>query len=434
MPGKSQSEKKKEKEQRERRLQERNSGEAIEVEVVDEDTGQPIERPADAPPPVVTPRPAPPAKTPKLSKEERELQKRIEQEARELRLLEKQAELSIILRRKQALLDASQEVLAAPLRQSPPPAQAVTPEASTARPSVSQNLTQRLEQVANVEDEEVGDAAHRESMRLVNLDLLRKAAGIREQVDARLQDLGLGAVPELDTGDNTVRGKKIVSGKLTKVENNILKPVLWPHAVIDPKFCSKLPTYDELDYPLLVAGELAIALNPSTPQAEVKNRLNLLKLLSYCHKLCPWQTVKQFHSSALTEVERGTRKWTDDKYSEITTGVLLVSANASTQVAHAAAGATPHLPYSTTGYMQGQNQSFRGRRAQGPRRQQQRGAYRYFCKDFNRGTCSHNNAHRALIGSREQWVEHFCATCWLNYNEVAMHAETTDCPRYKAPK
>jgi hypothetical protein len=216
------------------------------------------------------------------------------------------------------------------------------------------------------------------------------------------------------------------------VENHIVKPILWPHAVIDPRFVTNLPNYDDLDYPLLVAGELAIALNPKTPQAEAKNRLNLLRLLSYCHKLCAWNTVKQFHSSALTEIERGTRQWSDDQYSEITTGVLLVSANAG-QAAQAVSGNSSVFS-SLNSQPQGQSQGFgRGRRGQGPRKQfqQHRPAYKFFCREFNRGNCSHNNAHRALVGAREQWVEHICATCWLNFGEAAPHAEIHNCPRYR---
>jgi hypothetical protein len=254
--------------------------------------------------------------------------------------------------------------------------------------------------------------------------------------------LGLAGIPELETGqDNTSRGRKIVSGKLTKVENNIIKPILWPHAVIDPRFIAKLPTYEDLDFPLLVAGELAIALNPVTPSAEVRNRLNLLRLLAYVYKLCNWNTVRQFHSAALTEVERGTRKWSEDQYQEITTGVLLVSANAGPQLAQAVAGVAPAaalpLPFPAPGAAPGgaANQPPAGpRRGFGPRRQQPRQGYRYFCKDFNRGVCTHVNAHRALVGSREQWVEHFCATCWLHFNEMSMHAESRGCPRYRGPR
>jgi hypothetical protein len=39
------------------------------------------------------------------------------------------------------------------------------------------------------------------------------------------------------------------------------------------------------------------------------------------------------------------------------------------------------------------------------------------------------------LGNKEVWAEHFCATCYLEFNEIVPHQEVRDCQRYryKAP-
>jgi hypothetical protein len=439
MTGKSGSARKQDKEKRERRLkerQEKQAAEAADLLVVDEDVGQLIERvqpsvdtdssPARGP---VRPATAPVdrvrSRKQQLAKEAKELQRQLEEENRECEVLEKRLALDAAKRRKQELL------LSAAAAPSLPSRPAATP--------VNRSLVDRLEEAATA----FSDSEDEASVEPVTLKTIRKAPRISEKTDNRISDLGLSTVAELEVEQTGLRGKKPQSGRLEKVENNIKKAVVWPHVVVDPRFVSKLPTYEELDFTLLVAGELTLALSDSTSQAELKNRLNLLRLLCYCNKVCNWRVVKQFHSAALTEIEKGLKTWADNQYTEITTGVLLVSASAPLDQAAAGAAPAVALPaapgaaagfYQFAGQQQGQNYNARGRRR--PRQRQQgagpRQQPRFFCRDFNRGTCPHANAHRALLQGREQWVEHFCATCFLDHAEIVAHQETRDCPRYRA--
>jgi hypothetical protein len=351
----------------------------------------------------------------KRERQLRELQQQIADEQHEVELLEQQSQLQALRRRRAQLVNESRgNSLPIPGPSSPSP------------PSPVNNLSNSIDQAASVG----GDLDEP----VIDLDTVRQAPGIQSEVDARIADLGLGAVPEIDNSNNNPRGRKPVSGRLTKVENHIVKQVVWPHVVIEPKFVSKSVSYDELDFPLLVAGELGIALSRGTSEQELRNRLNLLRLLAYCYRNCGWDTVRQFHSSALTEVERGQRQWTDNRYSDITTGVLLVAANnrvdqavvgaAQPAVVQAGVAAGPAAPQAQQG-----RPARRGRqqRSAAPRV----GPARYFCKAFNQGNCVHNGAHRGTVGGREQLVEHICATCWLEFGEAVPHAEVKDCPRYR---
>jgi hypothetical protein len=432
MPPKTASVKRKEKEQKDREQRARDRAGQSGPSADNEDSGEAIDRPSAeeqsaSPVVVVLPSNTPKTKTKsskkKKDKQEKELERQIEEVQREVRILERQAELSALTQRRAALLQAR-------VPSAPTPVPAALPSAPS-----PENLTARLDAAAEP-DTDQEDEEHQDDV--VTLHTVKKAGGISRQVDARWAELGLDVVPEVD-GEPGSRGKKPVSGRVAKVESNVDKTLIWPHSMIDPRFVPQLPSYDELDFALLVAGEIGIAISPKTPKAESKNRLHLLRLLAYCYKLCNWPMTKQFHSSAISELEKGRKSWAQFHYSDISTALVLVAAQGGADQAAAAAvpANQPILPAPAAGAaVQPQlggarpRRRFRNINSRRPA-SQQRTPSRFFCSAFNRNSCHHAGAHRGEVGGREVLVEHICATCLREFGEIASHAETINCPRYQ---
>jgi hypothetical protein len=258
----------------------------------------------------------------------------------------------------------------------------------------------------------------------VSLAALRTDALVQAQVKERLRQLGLDKVPELDSDSAALsaKGKKPVSGRVAKIENTVSKQVLWPHSALDPKYVSPHPSYDNIDYPLLVAGEIAIILDSRTSKEEIQFRLRLLRELSYCVRVCRWQIARQYHSAFLTEVEREARDWSNQNFSELVTSVL--AANAA-----GAQGPQHSVTQDSQGSIANPTRFNRARRR--PQFDKDK-VQHFFCKDFNQGSCTYNTDHKGELGGRQVLLEHICATCWLRHGEHVRHSEVKDCSRYKS--
>jgi hypothetical protein len=266
---------------------------------------------------------------------------------------------------------------------------------------------------------------------------------------------------------DTTKGKK-VSGRVAKVEANVVKAVVWPHSVLELKYVPEGVTYADLDLALLVAGELAIIASRETSPVEARARSTLLKKVAYIARIHSWLAAKTLHLAALSEVERGERSWEDIRIGELTSEVLAarpVASPAPVQLNPGIPGGVlvnnviPPLPgvggssvvnslglpttstsssaytgafpiqsfVGASGGNQYQASDFQAGRGRPRGRGGRRAPARYFCSLFNRGNCQHNGAHRGTVGNREVLVEHFCAICWQEKREVAYHSEK-DCP------
>ena len=56
---------------------------------------------------------------------------------------------------------------------------------------------------------------------------------------------------------------------------------------------------------------------------------------------------------------------------------------------------------------------------------------RFFCSQFNKGSCPHAGSHKAVVAGRLRTVDHICATCLLYFDEIQLHPEL-ECPRASA--
>ena len=58
-----------------------------------------------------------------------------------------------------------------------------------------------------------------------------------------------------------------------------------------------------------------------------------------------------------------------------------------------------------------------------------KGREQWYCKDYNKGECSHDAPHAADVCGKRRQVKHFCAKCWGGDHELRSHAEVDEeCP------
>jgi hypothetical protein len=251
-------------------------------------------------------------------------------------------------------------------------------------------------------------------------------------VQQHLKTLGIEKTAELEVDSSgNVRGKKPVSGRLSKIENTIEKSVLWPHSKLDPKYVANNLTYDAIDFPLLVAGELSIVLNPTTTKEEADFRCKLVRELSYCVRVCHWATARQFHSAILTEVERNERKWSEDSFLNLMTSTLAAQAQLQASQALQVNTGNSNRPRYTDNIYANRGPRKRRYMSRGQAPQQDNVKSHLFCQAFNQGTCPINKDHMGMYRNENVLLEHICAHCWLSANEVARHPDR-ECAKYKA--
>ena len=247
----------------------------------------------------------------------------------------------------------------------------------------------------------------------INLRELRGFVDLNEKVDAELWRVGLGEEqlprePQPLFAESTQTGKKLstASGRDARLRDNVVHPIIWPHAALQYTFMASDITYNKLDFSLLVAGEASIIKAESTRVEEKLGRLNLLEKTAYHTKDYTWQACRSFHETALLEVERGVRTWRSKDYRDLEAGILY---------RHPLVQPGLQQRYDST-----RQQDNNVRQIDNSRRQQSR---RYFCLSFNKGECKHAGSHDGLLGRGNQYLEHFCSSCYRVDRSVKLHPE-----------
>lgn len=236
----------------------------------------------------------------------------------------------------------------------------------------------------------------------VNLGDLRRMDDLVLQAEEHMQ--AYGDLQSSSSSDSTgkKRRKPLRSGQTVKVAHGVKKQLRWPHTLLRYSYAQSNLTFVQLDFPLLVAGEISCILSPKLGENEKVGRLRLLQATAYHSKAFEWQACLNFFSTCLLEVERGERSWTDNR------GWLVEEANTLYQ--HPIRERAKSLVQAAGG-------------ASNPPRR------RWFCQAFQKGECNHRGSHDASVKGVRRTVEHFCASCFQKSKVVEMHSESSrDCP------
>ena len=204
------------------------------------------------------------------------------------------------------------------------------------------------------------------------------------------------------------KGKK--SGINAKASTKVRSPQRWAHSALQLDFASAELTFNNLDFPKLVAGEMEICLDPATPKIERQGRLALLRDLAY-HKSndLDLATIKGIYGAVLRKIEVGRATWASDfqtLQSQVVTNKI----------------SRPKLS------LEKSEKTDKGSKKSGTKSIDNRVL---FCRDYQKNRCTHSETpHRATFQNKSVWVHHMCATCWLKDKTMLAHPETSASCQY----
>ena len=201
--------------------------------------------------------------------------------------------------------------------------------------------------------------------------------------------------------------RSLKSGIFDKSVNHISNKQQWPHLWLRDEYPGKNLTFMDLDFKLFVAGELEIISSESVPHIERQARTHLLKTLTYMHRSCEWEFIRDIYIAMMNELETGHLRW--DQYdtlfqSKVQWLVTKLMVDKSHKPKKASKGKQPNADV-------------------------------FFCRRYNAGNCAESKDHpgTARDGRKIMW-RHICGTCFVKRKEQNVHREfTADCPLHSAP-
>ena len=173
------------------------------------------------------------------------------------------------------------------------------------------------------------------------------------------------------------------SGKSAQIATRVVRGQFWPHSKLSLGYVSKNVTYDELTLEEFVAGYSAILLLPQ------------MGALMYLASVYEWPSVRSFHAAVLLEIERGQLNW-GHSFLHLENRTL-ASSHKKTKDQKCPAPSTSTAVF--------------------------------FCREYQKGSCSHSKDHHAMLKGEKKWLCHICAACWVKDKVKRMHSEySDDCP------
>ena len=199
------------------------------------------------------------------------------------------------------------------------------------------------------------------------------------------------------------KGKK--SGKSQKLTSKVKYPQRWPHSYLGQQFVNQNKKYEELSIAEFCAGYSSIL--RKTKGKIVKFRLEHLEEIMYLTTRYFWRNVLNYHAAVLLEIERGNLKWGDSfqhlRDTTLAGNFINVRGNGAS--------------------------SSHGGKFQPKVSEESGGGRVLFCRNFQRGTCTHARDHQGMYDGESRFLRHICAKCWLGMKKMASHPEGADnCP------
>ncbi|CAG2194904.1 unnamed protein product [Mytilus edulis] len=202
------------------------------------------------------------------------------------------------------------------------------------------------------------------------------------------------------------KSKKLKSGLKIKSADKVINPQSFPHNFLQYEYVSKDLEFKQLNFKMLVAGELEIINNFCKNKLEKEGRLKLLQKIAYFSSIYNWASVLEFYAAWLRLIELGRKTWSDD--SQILENVMLSGQSLPKEVRQA---------------------NFRS-----VSKNQNGKEQIWFCVKYQRNKCEHSNStHTTVIRGITRTVHHICASCWQKEHIQKTHPECSDnCPNKKA--
>ena len=219
--------------------------------------------------------------------------------------------------------------------------------------------------------------------------------------------------------------KKPVSGKLAKPDEiDIKKPVKFAHEKLDPRH-SKERIFDQLNFQLLVAGELELATREEASLEEKDARVRIAKTICY-HKLyLTDEDLRRGYDIVMKQVEQGVQSWGPQLAEELHQ-LLDYRSNVISR---------ERMKEMELKMLDNKNKAKKDDKKseenKGDETTEEGGDFKpIFCMDYNKGECTFKKSHGGKWRGKKVTKWHICKGCLKN-SELLPHPET-ECPNKKA--
>lgn len=192
--------------------------------------------------------------------------------------------------------------------------------------------------------------------------------------------------------------KSLKSGMVVKSTDKVVNPQFFPHNYLQYEYVSKDIEFKQLNFKMLVAGELEIINNFCKNKSEKEGRLRLLQNIAYYSSTYVWTSVLDFYAAWLRLIELGRKSWDDD--SKMLENVVLGGHNLSKE--------TKPSTFRSANKNQAHDQV-------------------WFCVKYQRNKCEQTKSpHSTVIRGVTKMVHHICATCLQKEHVQKEHPECSD--------
>ena len=243
---------------------------------------------------------------------------------------------------------------------------------------------------------------------------LRANTAINRKASEMLGNLGLVSDADSDfEADNDLSNhshhchkgntkSKLKSGMTAKATDVVLYPQFWAQVALPLEQVGRAYSFTELDFRLLVAGELEIITADTTSENERSGRLCLLKRVTYNMGVVGWAAAKNLYAAVLRKIELGLMDWASDFAALEHTVILKAQRNEGTSSGKKRSTGSAEVTV-------------------------------WYCKNFQSNSCDQTEPHQdALPSGKVVRVEHFCAECFAKDKKKLPHPRSdSKCPNRK---
>lgn len=226
------------------------------------------------------------------------------------------------------------------------------------------------------------------------------------------------------TAKKKKKGKKIVSGRLEKVdETDIIKPVKYAHSRLDTDFVESRE-FDKLPFHHLVAGELELIQRRKASYKEKEARIGILKYLAYHYAFLDTEELRRQYDSLLKRVERGELEWDSGLPRKLNKSLTFRREMCNKERDLTALKNRSDRMEKSKALVDKKEKSSASTKSADEV---------FYCADFNRGKCTFTTSHLGKFAGREVMKLHICKKCLAEDGHKKAHAETEEvCPHNKA--
>ena len=197
---------------------------------------------------------------------------------------------------------------------------------------------------------------------------------------------------------------KVKSGRVAKTHDIVVTPLNWPHTFLRYGHAGKDTVFENLDMPLLVAGELEILKSPSTNKVEKAGRAELLQSLMYNSKIYTWANCLEYFGAILSFIEKGGAWSNSVAFANIQQNTLIHK-----KLSRSLPSGTGTLTQ-TAGVKSPQT---------------------WYCRSYQSNECSLPEGHEQDFRGKTHKASHICSFCYQTRKLKLKHSER-DCSAAKS--